>query len=266
MALLASADKGWQGAAYLGYAVDHAIEYAGRRDAPALSWTFPVSLAPLRTAVWPGFVMDLLPQGYGRQELLRQLGLPGRAEAGADWRLLLAGAGDPIGNCRAREAYEWLQARDTARSQGFPLAEVAQRGEHFAEYLANYGLFVAGSSGVQGEWPKLLLTEDHSGQFFLDHILQGRALFIPRFDRELTSSGVQRHAQESVYALCQCSGFGSQLTHNAVCTALASGLAAMCEPLAALPDKMRQSGVPAGIVERFAPLCRDAAAQLEACC
>lgn len=410
MALLDSPANGWQGAAYLGYAVDHAIGYAGRRDASALSWTFPVCLAPVRSTLWPGFIMDLLPQGYGRQEMLRQLSLPERAEAGADWSLLLAGAGNPVGNCRVREAHEWLQTRNTGQPTGFPQADVAQRGEHFTEYLANYGLFVAGSSGVQGEWPKLLLTEDHTGQFFLDHtlpdeqvrrhwlvkfargqdqhlntilqlestwmelarflglrvhgelLLQDRALFIPRFDREVTSQGVQRHAQESLYALCQCSGFGATLSHNTACKALASAvsdplveiaeylkrdianvvlgnkdnhgrntaiqrkengwigltpvfdfapmvlhpdgiarrmrwekddqgtpdwrsvlqqaadaaqlplaalqakLQSMSELLAALPDKMQQADVPSVLVERFTPLCRDVARQLEACC
>ncbi|WGZ95099.1 MAG: HipA domain-containing protein [Candidatus Thiothrix putei] len=285
MALLEAADKGWQGAAYLGYAVDHAIQYAGQRDATALSWTFPVNLTPLHSPHWPGFIMDLLPQGYGRQELLRQLALPERAETSADWALLLAGTGNPAGNCRVREAYDWLQSRNTAPPQGFSLQEVAQRGEQFAEHLANHGLFVAGSSGVQGEWPKLLLTENHAGQFFLDHtlpdaeakqhwlvkfargqdphlntilhleavwmelarflglrvhgalLLQERALFIPRFDRQRTPQGWQRHAQESLYALCQCSGFGARLSHNAACVALA---AAATDPVSEIAEYLKR--------------------------
>lgn len=97
MVLLTSSTQGWQGGTYLGYAVDHAIHYADCRDAKALSWTFPVNLTPLRSPHWPGFIMDLLPQGYGRRELLRQLGLTERAETHADWALLMAGAGNPIG-------------------------------------------------------------------------------------------------------------------------------------------------------------------------
>ncbi|OQX00084.1 MAG: phosphatidylinositol kinase [Thiothrix lacustris] len=272
MALLTSSTQGWQGATYLGYAVDHAIHYADCRDAKALSWTFPVNLTPLRSPHWPGFIMDLLPQGYGRLELLRQLGLTERAETHADWALLMAGAGNPIGNCRVREAHDWLQTRNTTATKGFNLADIAHRGEGFADYLATHGLFVAGSSGVQGEWPKLLLTENHAGQFFLDHTLpdteakqhwlvkfargqdphlneiltleaawmelarllglrvhgklqrQERALFIPRFDREPTPAGLQRHAQESLYALCQCSGFGARLSHNTAVTALAKAV------------------------------------------
>ena len=286
MALLESATQGWQGASYLGYTINHAIQYPECRDAHALSWTFPVSLTPLHSPHWPGFIMDLLPQGYGRQELLRQLGLSERAETRADWALLTAGAGNPIGNCRVREAHDWLQIRNHGLTpQGFTLTDIAQRGEGFAEHLATHGLFVAGSSGVQGEWPKLLLTENHAGQFFLDHTLpdadakqhwlvkfargqdphlneiltleavwmelarflglrvhgklhlQERALFIPRFDRERMPTGLQRHAQESLYALCQCSGFGARLTHNTACSALAS---ATTDPMAEITEYLKR--------------------------
>ena len=286
MALLESTNQGSQGAAYLGYTINHAIQYPECRDANALSWTFPVNLTPLHTPHWPGFIMDLLPQGYGRQELLRQLGLSERAETRADWVLLTAGAGNPIGNCRVREAHDWLQVRNhNLTPQGFALTDIAQRGEGFAEHLATHGLFVAGSSGVQGEWPKLLLTENHSGQFFLDHTLpdnaakqhwlvkfargqdpylneiltleavwmelarflglrvhgklqlQERALFIPRFDRERTPTGLQRHAQESLYALCQCSGFGARLTHNTACATLAS---AATNPMAEIVEYLKR--------------------------
>jgi serine/threonine-protein kinase HipA len=265
MSLLGNVEAGWKSRAYLGYAADYALEHIGKRDAAALSWTFPVGLQPLQANTWPGFIMDLLPQGYGRQELLRQLGLPASAETLADWALLRNGAANPVGNCRVREAFNWLQERSPQQVQGFTFAEVAQRGEAFTEYLAEHGLFVAGSSAVQGEWPKILLTEDASGQLFLDHALaddrarrhwlvkfargqdvalnrilsleaawmalaqslglrvhgalrlEQRALFVPRFDRESTTAGLVRHAQESLYALCGCSGFGATLSHNTAC-------------------------------------------------
>ncbi len=265
MSLLDSPDKGWKSRAYLGYTVDYVLEHVGRHDTAALSWTFPVGLQPLKTPNWPGFVMDLLPQGYGRQELLRQLGLPAHAQLAADWRLLRRGAANPVGNCRVREAVDWLQERSQPQQGGFSFVEVAQRGEAFTEYLAQHGLFVAGSSAVQGEWPKILLTEDVTGQLFLDHALpdaqarqhwlvkfargqdvalnrilaleaawmelarflglrvhgcllkQDRALFVPRFDRECHADRVERHAQESLYALCGCSGFGAKLSHNTAC-------------------------------------------------
>jgi serine/threonine-protein kinase HipA len=171
MSLMAPAERGWRAASYTGYTVGHAVDNEGRRDAAALSARFPVSLSPLQIATWPAFAMDLLPQGYGRAELLRQIGMPETAEAEADWPLLRAGAGNPIGNMRVKEAFDWLAERTRNDRRGFPMEEVARRAEDFTEYLAQHGLFVAGSSGVQGEWPKILLVQGRDGLFYLDHAL-----------------------------------------------------------------------------------------------
>ena len=103
-------------------------------------------------------MVDLLPQGFGRQELLRQLDYSENAQQKADWALLNAGASNPIGNLRIKEAHEWLQQHYPNTIRGFSLQEIIDRNETFIESLASFGLFVGGSSGVQGEWPKLLLT------------------------------------------------------------------------------------------------------------
>ncbi len=57
------------------------------------------------------------------------------------------------------------------QNHGFSLDQVVERQEKFIESLASYGLFIAGSSGIQGEWPKLLLTQGHDDLFYLDHTL-----------------------------------------------------------------------------------------------
>lgn len=260
-----SATAGWEAATSTGYTLDHAVSWLGYRDAHACSHTFPVSLTELVLRTWPAFLMDLLPQGYGRQELLRQLDLPVTAEQSADWRLLLAGAGNPIGNMRIKEAAAWLNKQNPGPNTGFTFDEVAERSEGFLEYLASHGLFVAGSSGVQGEWPKILLTEADDGLLYLDHslpdasarrhwlvkfgrgenpdlaailsaeapymmlakhlglrvhgvlTLRHRALFIPRFDREIRDGQVIRHAQESLASLCSRPGFGVRISHNDAC-------------------------------------------------
>jgi len=111
----------------------------------------------LEQAHWPDFLIDMLPQGFGRQELLRRIGRSATAGVDADWKLLLVGAGNPIGNLRVQEATNWLTA-NAGPLRGFTDDEVAQRGDNFSAYLASQGLFVAGSSGIQGEWPKILLT------------------------------------------------------------------------------------------------------------
>lgn len=269
--LFDSPSRGWQAKNYIAYTTNHAIDHMGKRDANAIAWNLPVTLDATQSEQWPGFVMDLLPQGYGRQELLRQLQLSPNAGQDADWSLLMAGASNPVGNCRIREAHEWLQSRKTNEPKGFTQDTISKRGENFTEHLAQHGLFIAGSSGVQGEWPKLLLTQDASGLFYLDHqlpdeqakahwlvkfsrgdnlalntilqlesawmelarflglrvheslILNQRALFIKRFDRECIDSDgplVCRHAQESLYSLCERSGFGARLSHNEACKKL----------------------------------------------
>ncbi|MCO4856739.1 type II toxin-antitoxin system HipA family toxin [Herbaspirillum sp. WGmk3] len=268
LSLTAPVELGMAASTYFSYDAVHAIDYMGRRDAAALSVNVPVGLESLSEARWPACLIDLLPQGYGRGELLRQLGLDERAEASADWPLLCAGAGNPIGNLRVQEAWEWAQARSGPQLRGFAMDDIAARSEDFNEYLAQHGLFLAGSSGVQGEWPKILLTRARDGLFYLDHALpdeqaerhyivkfgrgpdpdladilrleapymqlamhlglkvhgalqlQGKALFIPRFDREVRGTEVVRHAQESIASLCGVTGFAAIPSHNVVCARL----------------------------------------------
>lgn len=268
LSLMGDVAQGMACPSYLAYAAEHVIAYQGRRDAAAFSANLPVDFIDCREPAWPPFLIDLLPQGHGRGELSRQLGLSERAEASADWALLNAGAGNPIGNLRVREAHAWVAERSGGKSRGFSIDEIAARSEDFNEYLAQHGLFLAGSSGVQGEWPKILLTRARDGLFYLDHALadelaevhfivkfgrggdpaladilcleapymllaahlgldvhgelelHGRALFIPRFDRELRDGAVLRHAQESIASLCGVSGFGAVPSHNAACARL----------------------------------------------
>jgi serine/threonine-protein kinase HipA len=260
-------EEGWRAATYSGYAVEWAFEHPGAVDARATCVRWPVGLEPLEARHWPVFLIDMLPQGFGRQELLRRIGQSPTAGVAADWRLLLAGAGNPIGNLRVKEAAQWLAANAGPR-QGFTDDEVAQRGDEFSEYLASHGLFVAGSSGVQGEWPKILLTRADDGLLYLDHtlpderavkhyivkfgrgadpqlasilrheapymdiarrlglrvhaplVLRNRALFIPRFDRQVHGTGVIRLAQESIATLTGIPGFDSVPSHDEVCLAL----------------------------------------------
>lgn len=183
--LFGAQNEGWKAKTYSGYAVDWAVQHFGAADAHALCAGWPVGLEPLQVPHWPVFLIDMLPQGFGRQELLQRIGLSPMAGVVADWPLLLAGAGNPIGNLRIKEAAEWLGANAGA-VRGFTDDEVAQRGDEFSEYLASHGLFVAGSSGVQGEWPKVLLTRADDGLLYLDHTLPDeRALshYIVKFGR-----------------------------------------------------------------------------------
>jgi serine/threonine-protein kinase HipA len=204
--LLGDVRQGWRTTSYTGYDVTWAFEHMNARDAHALSCRFPVGLEPTQLSHWPVFLIDMLPQGFGRRELLHRLGLPETSEAPSDWPLLLGGAGNSIGNLRVKEAAQWLQ-QHCGPEHGFTDEEVGLRADQFAEYLAAHGLFLAGSSGVQGEWPKLLLTRADDGLLYLDHSLpdeRAREHFIVKFGRGHNERLAQILRHEAVYmALAQ---------------------------------------------------------------
>lgn len=204
--LLGDARQGWRTTSYTGYDVTWAFEHMNARDAHALSCRFPVGLEPTQLPHWPVFLIDMLPQGFGRRELLHRLGLSETSEEPSDWPLLLGGAGNSIGNLRVKEAAQWLQ-QHRGPEHGFTDEEVGLRADQFAEYLAAHGLFLAGSSGVQGEWPKLLLTRADDGLLYLDHSLpdeRAREHFIVKFGRGRNERLAQILRHEAVYmALAQ---------------------------------------------------------------
>ena len=170
--LIGDEAKGWKASSGTYYSMEHAIEYMDLRDGHAVSNYYPVNLESNIEPTWPAFLVDLLPQGYGRKELLRRLGRPEYEEESADWSLLKIGASNPIGNLRVKEAHEWLLHQYSDQLvQGFSLQEIIERSDEFLESLATFGLFISGSSGVQGEWPKLLMTQGKDDLFYLDHTL-----------------------------------------------------------------------------------------------
>lgn len=185
VSLMGAQEEGWRAKTYSGYTIEWAINHIGAVDAHATCSRWPVGVEALVQPHWPVFLIDMLPQGFGRQELLARIGLPPAAGTAADWQLLLAGAGNPIGNMRVKEAAVWLHEHQ-GPMRGFTDDEIAQRGDEFSEYLAQHGLFVAGSSGVQGEWPKILLTRADDGLLYLDHTLPDEravAHYIVKFGR-----------------------------------------------------------------------------------
>lgn len=99
VSLHAPAVQGWRTPTYTAYDTFWAVEHQAARDAHALGCRFPVRLDAVALEHWPPFLIDLLPQGFGRGELLRRLGLPETARDVADWPLLLAGRATPSATC-----------------------------------------------------------------------------------------------------------------------------------------------------------------------
>ncbi|MFG6080395.1 type II toxin-antitoxin system HipA family toxin [Paracoccus litorisediminis] len=127
-------------------------------DCRALSVSHPVSMNDQRAPHWPAWLLDLLPQGVARQKIARDAGLAANDPA-VEVHLLRRAGGSPIGNLRIREA--WREEQERLRDvQCPPLTDedIDSRSESFLEVVDRFAHLASGSSGVQGEWPKALMT------------------------------------------------------------------------------------------------------------
>lgn len=146
---------------------------AGRpvTDWRAVSVRDRVDMAAHRRNHWPPFLLDLLPQGHARRRLAAEMGFNPDDE-GFAFPLLLRGAGSPVGNVRVKQAYEAEQERLGGETvAGVTLDEVFDRSAAFQDMAGRFALIASGSSGVQGEWPKLLLTRKDDGLWYPDSLV-----------------------------------------------------------------------------------------------
>ncbi|MBD8529823.1 MULTISPECIES: type II toxin-antitoxin system HipA family toxin [unclassified Massilia] len=149
-------------------------------DAPPVSLTYPVNADRHVLQSWPAFLYDLVPQGNGRRFLLDRMQLPD-AQA-SDLPLLCAGAFNPIGRLRIREAVHYFERhveRHGLITDGFAFDELLARAPDFHEAMMVHGMLAAGGTGIQGVAPKYLLTEADDGKWYPDGAL--------------TDSGARRH-------------------------------------------------------------------------
>jgi len=151
---------------------EYDLDYAFGDMPPAVSLAFPVDADRHVLQAWPAFLYDLVPQGNGRRFLLDRLQLPD-AQA-ADLPLLCAGAFNPIGRLRIREAVQYFERhveRHGLDAEGFAFDELLARAPDFHETMMVHGMLAAGGTGVQGVAPKYLLTEGHDGKWYPDAAL-----------------------------------------------------------------------------------------------
>ncbi len=159
--------KGYKGAGFFEYDLDYALAHLNSGAVDAVSCLYPVSFEIQRLSCWPSFLLDILPAGANRRHFLNELGMPNNPQA--DWPLLMKGGGNPPGNIRIAQAAPAPLNR-TAH-EGFHYDEVIGRAENFIEYAKKKNAPVAGSSDVQGDAPKFLLTQDRHGRFHADGAL-----------------------------------------------------------------------------------------------
>ncbi|WEX75223.1 HipA domain-containing protein [Sinorhizobium numidicum] len=168
--------RGYRGPSIVDYDLDYFTEFAaadyhrlGRVcDNRAMSVRYPVDLENRYLDTWPPFLLDLMPQGHARKMLSEHLGLEEGARA-SDFPLLLRAAGNPVGNIRIKEATreEDERLRRVVRV-GVTLDDIFGRTDRFDEVVDRFAMIASGSSGLQGEWPKVALTLAKDGLYYPD--------------------------------------------------------------------------------------------------
>lgn len=173
-------DRGIAGATVLSCEADYFFDWGAiplADDTPlvdihALSVQVPVDMEYRSIGHWPAFLLDLLPQGHARRRLATDLGFPAPDAPAVELPLLLRAAGSPIGNLRVREAWETEQERLKGHSfRGLETEEILRRSDRFLDAADRFALIASGSSGVQGEWPKVLLTKAADGLWYPDPLV-----------------------------------------------------------------------------------------------
>lgn len=167
---------GFQGTSIVDYDLDYFVTVASAefsagktvRDHRALSVRYPIDLENRYSRSWPPFLLDLMPQGHARRKLAEHLGLAEGSRA-SDLPLLLRSATGGIGNIRIKEAADAEAERlHGVERQGVTEAEILERSDRFMEVTDRFGMLASGSSGLQGEWPKVSMTQANDGLYYPD--------------------------------------------------------------------------------------------------
>lgn len=170
---------GFHGASIVDYDLDYFVTVASREfatgktvhDNRALSVGYPVDLENRYSSSWPPFLLDLMPQGHARRKLADHLGLAEGSRA-SDLPLLLRSATGGIGNIRIKEAADAEAERLRGiQRQGVTEAEILERSDRFMEVADRFGMLASGSSGLQGEWPKISMTQSSDGLYYPDSLV-----------------------------------------------------------------------------------------------
>ena len=181
---------------WLEYDVDYVSDALGARDHRAVSVRFPVDYVLHNLPSFPAFVMDILPQGEARRDVVARL----RAEdkPAGEWDILLAGARNPVGNLRVAEAV----SPTVESTHGVALAEIVDRGDAFRAWAEQQDIPMTGSSDTGGASPKLLMTADANGRLHADGALpdaRAHRHFILKFPRGRTRRDAAVLANEAPY-------------------------------------------------------------------
>lgn len=170
---------GFLGETVLSYELDYWLSNAaveardGRvvNDYRAASVADPVDLENHYRKTWPPFLLDLLPSGRARARLGGALEIDPNARS-SDLPLLLRAGGSPVGNVRIKGAANQEAARlASVERLGVTRQEMFQRSDRFIEIVDHFAIIASGSSGLQGEWPKVAMTQAKDGLYYPDPLV-----------------------------------------------------------------------------------------------
>lgn len=188
--------QGIAGGGVFDYDIDYVLDHATGNACAGVSLGYPPSFELHRTRRWPAFLLDLLPTGAGRRAWLRRLDL--RNGPAADWKLLVQGAGNPVGNLRIAEAV----IPGAGPHPGFTEEEVVEKRADFIEYAEARGAVVAGATDVPGDAPKFLLARDRNRRWHPDGALEDREVldnWLVKFPRGKTEADRTVLRNEAAY-------------------------------------------------------------------
>jgi serine/threonine-protein kinase HipA len=167
---------GYEGPSIVSYDLDYftdfgALDYAHDNavvDHRAVTVMHPIDLENRHSKKWPAFLLDLMPQGHARTKLAKHLNIDPDARS-SDIPLLMRAAGSTIGNIRIKEAAE-AETRRLSETLGIgvSLEEILERSDRFLEIVDRHAMIASGSSGLQGEWPKVAMTMAADGLYYPD--------------------------------------------------------------------------------------------------
>jgi serine/threonine-protein kinase HipA len=184
-------EKGIASPCSLEYDPQFALDFLDETGEATFGTHFPINFGHERYPVWPAFMLDILPSGFGRDLIVNRQTLTRPDGAYNDCAVLRHGAGNPVGNLRVAEARLWLsqQLRQQQNASGWPLAEMKRHDADFIEYASLHGTLIAGTS-TQGQAAKMLLTLGADQLYYGDSVVpdaEARAhylLKIPRNDQD----------------------------------------------------------------------------------
>jgi serine/threonine-protein kinase HipA len=168
------AERGYTSPSRVGYEIQYFVDFGAEpladgkpvRGLQAYSVAAPIDLIDRSADTWPAFLLDFIPQGRQAKRIAEFLKIPPDAPS-SQIELLKRSAGSPVGNLRIKEAYtlEAERVRELGRV-GVTMEAILARDPTFLEVADHFSMLASGSNGLQGDWPKVAMTQSKDGLWY----------------------------------------------------------------------------------------------------